>query len=181
MKTVVISGPESTGKSTLAEALSEHYQASLVIEVARQYLQTPGPSSSTYLPSDLKAIAAQQIAAEASAYDEDCGLTIADTDLQVIRIWWKYRYGPLPSWLIEQSTDQLAGNRSDRLYLMSTPDLPWQPDPLRENPDDRDLLFSWFMQDAEAWHLQAATLDGSGQARVEQAIQLVDRFVKAAA
>ena len=40
MLKVVITGPESTGKSTLASALSTHFNAVLSEEYAREYLET---------------------------------------------------------------------------------------------------------------------------------------------
>ncbi|MBK7681979.1 MAG: AAA family ATPase [Bacteroidetes bacterium] len=46
-----IVGPESTGKSTLADALSKQYQVNFVHEIAREYLNQLG---SPYQEEDLK-------------------------------------------------------------------------------------------------------------------------------
>ena len=42
IKKIVIIGPESTGKSTLCEALAKHYNTNWCPEYARQYLSKKG-------------------------------------------------------------------------------------------------------------------------------------------
>ena len=57
---VVITGPESCGKTTLARQLAERWRAPLVNEAARDYLQ----GKDSYQKSDLLEIAKLQYAME---------------------------------------------------------------------------------------------------------------------
>jgi nicotinamide riboside kinase len=51
---VSLTGPESTGKSTLAAQLAAHYGTTFAPEFAREYLADSGPH---YSPKDLEEIA----------------------------------------------------------------------------------------------------------------------------
>ena len=189
MNTIVISGPESSGKSTLAEQLGRRLRWPVVTEAARDYLR----HQATYAPSDLRQIAMLQVQHEMQALQSGHSV-VADTDLQVIRIWWQYRYGPLPLWLIQLSQQQLSqpaltlqqghatnpGNPSRlRHYLICQPDLPWQPDPLRENPVNRDELFQLYLADAQAWRLSYSLIQGKHEARLQHALQQVQNVIPA--
>ena len=86
---VCLTGPESTGKSTLAEALACEFAAPMVPEIARDYLT----SIDEYDNKDVLAIAHLQLAAEQAIADTAPRLMICDTDLLVLRIWWEEKYG----------------------------------------------------------------------------------------
>ena len=138
---IVVTGPESSGKSALARWLARTRSAALVDEYAREYFESRPPGR--YDGSDLLAIAQAQQAAEARAVrlarPGQC--VIADTDHTVVEIWWSERLGA--------STAPLDALRQraprPRAYLLCRPDLPWEPDPLRENPTDRDRLFQRYL------------------------------------
>ena len=164
MNVVVFSGPESTAKTSLADAAGQRFALPVVAEVARTYLNR----QSTYLPGDLRQIAHLQMQQEAAAACTAERTLLVDTDLQVIRIWWRYRYGALPRWLLDLSREQLHLHR--RFYLICRPDVPWQEDPLRENPSDRDRLFQHYLADARAWDLEYTVISGQGKARDELAM-----------
>ena len=89
----VVTGPESRGKSTLSQALGERFGVPVIPEAARHYLV-----SQRYESSDLLAIACLQSEWERIDYRD---FAVADTDLQVIYIWWQERwtcaFGPCTS------------------------------------------------------------------------------------
>jgi len=157
----VLTGPESTAKTTLTEALSVHFKANLVAEASRQYLA----NKQTYLPSDLLKIAQHQQASEQS---RPAGIAFADTDLQVLSIWWSERFGPVPYAL---SHDYAA--QSLRHYLLCKPDIDWQPDSLRENAHDRERLFTLYENDLKARALNYTVVDGIGDKRLSNTITRV--------
>ena len=128
---VCLTGSESTGKTTLATALANHYDAPLVPEVARRHLTPNRP----YGPKEVLAIAREQVCLEAEALAGSPRLVVCDTDLLVIQIWWQVKFGVLP----EELAAALAG-RSVRAYLLTRPDIPWVPDPLRETGGERSDL-----------------------------------------
>ena len=128
---VCLTGAESTGKTTLATALASRYQAPLVPEAARRHLVANRP----YGPEDVLAIANEQMRLEAEALAGSPRLVVCDTDLLVIQIWWQVKFGPLPEKLVEA-----LAQRSPRGYLLTRPDIPWTPDPLRESGGERSDL-----------------------------------------
>ena len=71
-------------------------------------------------------------------------LLICDTNLLVIKVWLNYKYGTCPQWII----DAIKNTHYD-LYLLTAIDLPWQPDHLRENPNDREELFKIYLKELE--------------------------------
>lgn len=138
MRKIAIVGPESSGKTTLAHALGERLKAKIVEEHARAYLDVSGPE---YAEDDLLRIARGQVLLEERAEADDPALLICDTDLITIRIWSEEKYGRCDPWIMEQS----EGRHYD-LWLLCSPDIPWEPDPLRENPHDRDRLFTVYSE-----------------------------------
>lgn len=163
----ILTGPESCGKSTFARVLANHWQARLVPEAARQYL-TQKPS---YGKPDLLAIARQQQQLEQAALSQSPSRLICDTDLLVIMIWSEVKYGECDPWIIDafESNQKAASTR--RLYCLCDYHLPWEPDPLRENPDNRDELFSLYKDKLERYQLDYIVVKGTSQERLTQALQ----------
>jgi nicotinamide riboside kinase len=164
---VVLTGPESTGKTSLAEQLAKHFQAPLIAEIARAYLQ----DRSGYLPTDLLQIATLQRAAEGAA--EDADVAIMDTDLQVVTIWWQEKYGAAP-----RSLTHAYRTQRERHYLLCAPDLEWAPDPLREAPEDRERLFELYQADLDARDLPYSIVEGLGDARLTAAVRAIEAQIE---
>ena len=160
----VVTGPESCGKSTLSQALGERFGVPVIPEAARHYLV-----SQRYESSDLLAIAGLQSEWERIDYRD---FAVADTDLQVIYIWWQERFGPAPSALAQAYAEQ-----SLRHYLLCAPDLDWQDDPLRESPDDRERLFRLYEEDLRRRGLGYDVIRGVGQERTLRAIACLETHI----
>lgn len=168
MLKIVVTGPESSGKTTLAQALAVHYQVPWVAEYARTYIKQ---LAQPYQEKDLLAIAQGQVQQEDKQEQTNPRLLICDTSLLVIYVWSHYRYGRCHPWIV----DQLAQRPVDH-YLLCYPDLPWQPDPQRENPHDRPELFAWY---EKALHEKSYTVvSGQGNVRLNIAISAVDCLFK---
>lgn len=173
-RTICLTGPESTGKTTLAVTLAETLGGTLVREVARDYLQcrkiSAGESSQPYGPDDLLEIARQQVALESAARSQG-GLVVCDTDVLVIAIWWQEKFGALP-----ESLRLALAQRSPRLYLLLSPDVAWAADPQRENPQDRQRLFECYRGELEASAFAYTIVDGVGEKRLERALQAIEQM-----
>ena len=151
-----MTGPESSGKTTLCKALSEHFKISFTEEYAREYLNT---INREYKEEDLLEIAKGQLKSEQNTQ-------LLDTDLITIKIWSNYKYGNCNNWILEQIEKQKVENR---FYLLCKPDLKWDYDPLRENPTNRNELLEIYKQELE--NLGHKFLIIKGEDRNEQAIE----------
>jgi NadR type nicotinamide-nucleotide adenylyltransferase len=147
MKRIAIIGPECSGKTTLCEALAHEYRTAYTKEYARHYLEENGPG---YVEMDLMHIAAGQLMVEAESQEllkkHGGDYLFCDTDMLTIRIWSEEKFGRCTAALKKLSTDV----RYDH-WLLCAPDMPWEADPLRENPHDRARLFGVYEK-----HLNAA-------------------------
>ena len=137
---VGIIGPESTGKSTLAAYLAHRYNGVLVSEYAREYMERLAPSYE-YTYDDIVAIAQQQIHVISNISSD---LVIFDTELIITKVWFLHKYGVCPDFL----RDAIQNNPMD-IYLLCYPDIPWQPDPVRENPNILEYLFDWYEREIQ--------------------------------
>lgn len=166
---LVTTGPESSGKTTLAHTLGQALQAPLVEECSRGYLhrKLAQDPSWRYQEADLLAIARLQRAAEARALHGAPSHVVCDTDLMVIRIWSLEKYQRLAPDLEQVITQSLA---QPRLFLLCSPDMPWEPDPLRENPGDRWRLFDRYRHTLDTLALPYLTLCGPHPERLQQVL-----------
>ena len=137
MPKIIVTGPESSGKTTLCKALSIHFKIPFNKEFAREFLNQLGRN---YKKDDLLKIAKGQLKSEENT-------KLLDTDLITIKIWSEYKYGICDKWIIEQIERQKSENR---FYLLCKPDIPWIADMQRENPNDRAEIFEIYKKELEA-------------------------------
>ena len=164
---VVLNGPESSGKSTLAQALVQHFGCNLVPEFARSYL---GALQREYNYEDLAIIARGQAAWEQwHALHSEHSMLVCDTDWTVIRIWESFKYGSVKHTLH-------CTPSPDTLYLLCKPDMEWDPDPLRENPDDRNELFDLYEQLLRGTGLNYSISAGNVTNRLQNAVSLIEKY-----
>jgi len=133
---IITTGPESSGKTTLCEQLSNHFNIPFTKEFARNYIDD---LDRIYMIGDLLSIAKEQLKSELKSQ-------LLDTDLITIKIWSKYKYGRCDKWILDQIEKQKT---EKRFYLLCKPDIFWQPDKQRENPNDREALFKIYKQELE--------------------------------
>ncbi|MGN0186251.1 MAG: AAA family ATPase [Paludibacteraceae bacterium] len=169
LSTIALIGPESTGKTTLCRSLSAHYACPWLEEYARTYVEQ---LQRAYTYEDVERIAHYQeraLAQAQAAYAESHRFIFVDTDLIITKVWFEHVYKRVPAWL----PDAIRQQHID-LYLLCAPDLPWQFDPVRENPHLREYLFDWYKREIETHSTAYATIDGCGTARTQHAIHAID-------
>lgn len=158
---VVVTGPESTGKSTLVAALAHRLGGTGVAEYARQALE----GRQRYDRADVCRMALVQSRMLHHMQTSAKGIIWADTDLLTYRVWMEERYGACPEWL-----RLLHLRQRPAVYLLCAPDLPWAPDPLREHPHDRPRLFERYRALLEEDRQTYTVVAGTGESRLEHAL-----------
>ena len=169
MLKIAIVGPESSGKTTLCKALAMHYQAPWVPEFAREYL---GERGGAYTHSDLLRIAEGQCAQEERAAGSKPSLLLCDTDIVTIRIWNDEKYSAY-----DRRTIDLSERHHYDHWLLCRPDLPWEPDPLRENPHDRDRLFAVYEDLLKRLAKPFSIIAGDAEQRMRTATAVIDALL----
>ena len=129
---IAFTGPESSGKTTMAELIAKAYSTSFIPEYAREFLK----DKTTYTLADLDVIAKQQVELCKASKKT---LVISDTEMAVMLIWSKEKFKEV-SPIIQSYWES---QNFDHLFLCA-PDIPWEADKLRENPLDRERLFQLY-------------------------------------
>lgn len=155
---IVLTGPECSAKSTLTQALGEKLSLPYALEFARFYLEKQGPEYDYEL---LRNMAHMHCQYQREQVPAGAPLGIFDTDLINYKIWAQEVFGQCPPEIIKG-----IGEESDHLYLLCAPDLPWESDPLRENPNDRDRLFESHRAEIERLGRRYEIVSGTGEARL---------------
>ncbi len=169
LKRIAITGPESTGKTWLAQHLASHYQTVYVPEYAVEYLKKNGPD---YNQEDIVNIAKGQLKQENELVEKSKRLLFCDTDLMVTKIWSKVVFGSVPRWI-----EQKVKEHQYDLYLLCYPDIEWEYAPFRQNPDDRDYLFGLYEEEMQKQHFNYRIIKGHGNQRLKNAINFVDELI----
>ena len=164
-------GPESTGKSTLAAALAEHYGTAWIPEYARAYV---GALARPYTYQDVCHIA-EQNRREANLSEHP--VLFFDTELIITKVWLDEVYGRRPEWL----TSPIPEDCRMDFYLLLSPDIAAVPDPLRENLSQpaRERLFRLYQQEIETTGRPYAIIAGQGAERLQAAVSAVFPLVGA--
>jgi NadR type nicotinamide-nucleotide adenylyltransferase len=167
VRRIAITGPESTGKSWLAENLAIEYACNWVPEFARTYLEK---LDRPYAYDDILDIAHGQMAFEEKALLSSGNFLFSDTECLVTKIWCDVKFGKCHAWI----KHQLDVHPHD-LYLLCDIDLPWEPDPLREHPDLRQYLFDLYSDELKARKLPFEVISGTGNSRLLCAIEALNK------
>lgn len=174
MKLVVLIGSESTGKSTLARRLADHYGVVWVPEFVRAYADQKGRPLDF---SDVEPIARGQMALEDKlrqlAGERNSRLLIQDTDLLSTAVYSAHYYGQSPAWITEA-----ARERRPDLYLVLDIDLPWTPDAQRDRGDRRPEMHSLFQTAVDRSGIPFVLVSGDGDERFAVARAAIDDLLK---
>jgi nicotinamide riboside kinase len=128
MKTIVLAGPESSGKSCLAAYLRAHFGGILVSEYVREYIKVQQRDT---VYADITPIAEGQLAREDAARAVAAPLLILDTHLLSNLLWSQTLFQACPAWL----EPALLARHYDLHLLLSPEQVPWVADGQRCQPD----------------------------------------------
>ena len=165
---IVLTGSESTGKTTLAEGLAGHFGTLWVPEFSREYAESKG---GVLTAADVEPIARGQAAAEQAALaGHSGGFVVFDTDLVSTVVYARHYYGTVPSWI-----EATIRRYPPALYLLCLIDLAWVADGVRDRPASRLAIHTAFQDTLSEFGLMAAQIQGTGAARLASAIDAVNR------
>ena len=172
---IVVTGPESTGKTTLSRRLAELARAEWVPEASRIYAERKGGELSA---SDVAPIAREHIRlADAAAERARAGgtaLLVLDTDLLSTVIYAQHYYRLVPDWI-----ERMERARRGDFYLLCDIDVPWIPDGIRDRPANREEMFALFRDALVRRKAPFVLVQGSWDERWEIARAVVMPFVAA--
>ena len=90
------------------------------------------------------------------------GSLVADSEMHVFQIWSAEKYKRVDKQLLQALTAQHFDH-----YFLCAPDIPWEPDPLRENPSDRERLYEIYQRELVAFNRPFTILKGDLKTRQE--------------
>ena len=159
---IAFTGPESCGKSTMAEWCAEVHQLPLSEEYAREYLE----NQEAYNLKDLDVITIAQL----NDWEKKGSKFVADTEMTVMKIWSEFRFQKLSPLIQMAYTNQQFDH-----YFLCAPDIPWEADPLRENPMNRLELFELYEKELKENNRPYTILKGTLIERQKQVQFVLNR------
>lgn len=167
-KKIVITGPESSGKSFQTQVLAKLYKTIWLPEYAREYLND---LDRPYEQKDLLQIAYGQLERERRVGMRGI-LHFVDTSFEVLKVWSEWKYGNCEDEILKLFLDQKPD-----FYLLMSPDLPWEEDDQRETPNDRQQLFEVYYSLLSKSNIPFQVIEGEGETRNQNASLAVESFL----
>lgn len=168
VKIIVVTGVESTGKTSLVKELAAYYDEPYVLEVARQYLEE---REGRYAYDDLEEIAKRQSSNIQLAKAQASKYVFVDTAFVVMKIWSEEKYGKCAKWIL----DRLASFEPSAYVLCDT-DVAWEQDSLREHPNemDRVRLHQNYIAHLQEQRVPFTLISGTKKERLKKAAQFIN-------
>ena len=166
---IVITGSESTGKTTLARELATHFGSVWVAEQSRAYAERVKRALTA---DDVSPIASEQLAAEDAALAEAMKRNIRwlflDTDLVSTVVYASHYYGSCPAWIEAEARARLGS-----LYLLCDADIDWTPDSVRDRPHSHETLNAEFRTALAEFGARVCSVRGTGDSRMAAALNCI--------
>jgi len=167
---ITLLGAECTGKSTLAPALAQHFNAGLVTEYLREWCATHGRTPHQHEQAHIAAEQAARIEEAAREHE----LVICDTTPLITALCSQHYFND-----DALLGDALAFQRRCDLILLCAPDLPWEADGfLRDGPAVRARFDARLRASLSDHGLPWLDIQGEAQAeRLARAMQAIDSLL----
>ena len=171
-KRICLVGAESTGKTTLANALAEHYQTNWVAEYGREYSERKLAADGGYhwASEEFTHIAQVQYERENAAARDANKILLCDTDAFATSLWHR-RYLHERSPAVEAI---VAQHRRPDLYLLTDVNTPFEQDGTRDGEAIRHWMHELFVQELTAQQRPFQFLTGTREERLANAIAMID-------
>jgi nicotinamide riboside kinase len=172
MKVVVLTGPESSGKSWLAAGLQQRFGGVRVDEYVRRFIEL-NPRDTCL--ADIPEIARGQLQWEDEARAQRPELLILDTHLLSNMLWSQTLFGACPAWLEQE----LLARHYDLHLLLSPEQVDWTDDGQRCQPDlaERQAFYQATRQWLEDHQQTVQVIVGNWAERRAKAFAAVARLL----
>lgn len=168
---IVLTGAESTGKTTLAEFIAERFGLPLVSEYVRTFVEQSGTDP---VIGDLPSIADGFLSNLGAATRGAPRAIVLDTDLVSTVIYSKHFLGFCPPAL-----EELAIANHGDLYLLAKDDIPWEADPgQRACEETRALLQPVFESYLIGNSLNYVIIAGDSSARERRVLEVLTAMLE---
>lgn len=174
IKRVVLMGPESTGKSTLAKALAKKFNTVYVDEYMRTYLEKKWLQESKLCEEkDIQAIVEGQIQLENELILKANEVVFCDTNALQNLIYAQEYYPNFRNMTVNYCIE----NHTYDLYLVCNIDIPWEYDILRDKPNEREKMFSLFTKELRKRNIEFFVLSGTLNQRLDVAKNIITKLI----
>lgn len=173
-KRVVLVGAESTGTTTLTQALAAYYRTLWVPEYGREYSSKKLERGETsWNSNEFIHIAREQSRREDESARSANRLLVADTDAFATSLWHERYMGTMDAYLGE-----IARRRIPDLYILTGDEIPFVQDGLRDGEHIRNAMHTRFEQELRHASLPFLLVRGPKAVRLHKAVQVIDRLQK---
>jgi HTH-type transcriptional repressor of NAD biosynthesis genes len=165
---VVILGTESTGKTTLTDKLSRHFQSSAVLEAGREIIA----DSRSFSMEDLQQTAVVHAERIADASVGKSPLLIIDTDIHITLSYAQYTFDELPT------VDEVIYRRNKAdLYLYLNNDVEYVQDGTRLSEKDRNALDHYHRATLKRFNIRYEEITGNWDERFKKSVALIEHLI----
>jgi NadR type nicotinamide-nucleotide adenylyltransferase len=170
---VVIVGAESTGTTTLAKALAEHFKTTWAPEYGRLYSEGKWTSQEreTWTSAEFEHIAYQQNNLENAQAEISNGLLICDTNAWATGLWHERYLGSRSA-----KVEEIAKRCSSDLYIVTGDEIPFIQDGYRDGEHIRHQMHQSFIERLKSENKPFIVVSGSFEARLEIAIKAIEQI-----
>lgn len=160
-------GPESTGKSVMAETLAKHYQTLWVPEVAKEIV-----TSNRFNREDIIEIGRAQTERIFQLKKNANKLLICDTDLITTQIYSRHYLKVVPPVLYQMENMV----HYDHYFLFDI-DVPWVADGMRDLNEERQEMFNIFKHELERRKIVYTLVRGEWDARLAIVKEKINKYL----
>lgn len=167
VKIVVVTGVESSGKSSLVQELATYHKEPFVAETARDYLNR---TDGAYGYNDLETIAKEHLERINQGIEEAQQFLFVDTAFVVLKIWSEEKFQQCAPWILNQ-----LASFDPALYILCDMDIPYEKDALRENPneEERKRLHQSYLAHMQEQRAPFIVVSGTKKERLEKVAQFI--------
>ncbi|MEO1053153.1 MAG: AAA family ATPase [Bacteroidota bacterium] len=170
-KKVAVLGTESTGKSTMASFIIEHYPATLVEEVGRDIIE----NSNHFSQEHLIKIAHAHVENIKVAVAKLAPLVVMDTDIHITQSYAKFSFGKYM-----KLDESLYAINAANCYLYLNNDVPFVQDGTRLSEHERNALDASHRNTMTQFDIQLEEINGSYAERERKVMVIIDQLMQSA-